>query len=96
MARTGIGSKAQPLTGAQRLWLHQHRETQGPCSQQPLLLCVTLPTALLHTWTKQHDLQPLTVTLSLRERQIMLCSQISFAGTVPRFTSLPGYCRISF
>lgn len=52
--------------------------------------------ALLRTWTKQRDLQHLTVTLSLRERQILLCGRISFVGTVPRFTSLPGYCCISF
>lgn len=96
MACTGRGSKAQPLTRVQSLCLHVHAELQGPRSQQSLLLFATFPMALLHTWTKQHDLQHLTTTLSLRERQILLCGQISFVGTIPRFTSLPGYCRISF
>lgn len=95
VACTG-GSKAQPLTRAQCLCLYMHAELQGPCSQQSFLLFAMFPMALLHTWTKQRDLQHWTVTLSLRERQILLCSQISFIGTVPRSTSLPGYCRISF
>lgn len=92
----GEVSKAQPLTGAQRLCLHILTELQGPCPQQALLLRAAFPTALLHIWAKQHDLQHLTVTLSLRKRQILLCGQISFTGTTPRFTSLPGSCRISF
>lgn len=90
------GSKAQPLSRVQHLCLHIHAELQGPPSQQSFLLFATFHMALLHTWTEQCDLQHLTVTLSLRERQILLCGQISFAGTTPRFTSLPGYRRISF
>lgn len=76
-------SKAQPLTGAQHLRLHVHTELQGPHSQQSFLLSATLPVYLLHTWTKQRDLQHVAMTPSLRERQILLCSQISLVGTIP-------------
>lgn len=86
----GEVSKAQPLTEAQRLCLHKHTELQGPRPQQAFLLLAMFPMALLHIWAKEHHLQHLTVTLSLGERQI------SFTGTMPCITSLPGYCRISF
>lgn len=58
-----IPVQAQPLT--------RDRAT-GTCSQQSFLLFATFPVALLQPWTKKHVLQLSTVTLSFRERQILL------------------------